>query len=240
MRVQTLTGERAAASPPARLSGAGIWDVLRLVLLVPMLGLLVAIPLTGQKESTWSELLADVHSGDVAQVVVTEELWATETGSQGVQVRWRDGLAHRYTWVRQVRGTGGGGGGGSTDLPRLHTAPSQLLQEMNPSLVVVRGEERWAGAHVFGWEISGHLQAALVVSWFLGLLLLVVSPWTWRASLWGWFWLMLVGYPGTVAYLLLSGPTPLVPIPRHPNRRLTGGWAFLLLVVVTTIWDRAV
>lgn len=31
-----------------------------------------------------------------------------------------------------------------------------------------------------------------------------------------------------VAFLLLAGPTYLLPEPEQPDRRLTGGWAFLL------------
>jgi hypothetical protein len=34
-------------------------------------------------------------------------------------------------------------------------------------------------------------------------------------------------------FLLLAGPTPGLPAPRDPARRLTGGWAFLICLVVT-------
>ena len=67
------------------------------------------------------------------------------------------------------------------------------------------------------------------------LVLLVGGRHPWRATRWAWFWLVvLTGVPtyAIVAYLLLSGRTPLVPAPRRGARRLTGGWAFLLGVLL--------
>lgn len=63
------------------------------------------------------------------------------------------------------------------------------------------------------------------------LLLLIGGPQPWRATRWAWFWLALPVAPlGLLAYFLLGGPLG-VARPRHPNRRLTGGWAFLLALV---------
>jgi hypothetical protein len=66
------------------------------------------------------------------------------------------------------------------------------------------------------------------------LLLLVREPQPWRATPWAWFWIWTTPI-GTPLYLLLSGPTPLLPAPRNPNRRLTGGWAFLLAFVLGSL-----
>lgn len=57
----------------------------------------------------------------------------------------------------------------------------------------------------------------------LTLMLLINGPPPW----WAWFWLG-TNPVGAVAFLVLSGPTPGVPAPDNPARRLTGGWAFLL------------
>ena len=38
---------------------------------------------------------------------------------------------------------------------------------------------------------------------------------------------------GVLVHLLLSGPTPGLPAPRRPHRRLNGGWAFLVYVLAT-------
>jgi hypothetical protein len=37
---------------------------------------------------------------------------------------------------------------------------------------------------------------------------------------------------GMIAFLLLGGPTSLIPLPQDRGRRLTGGWAFLLALIV--------
>jgi hypothetical protein len=46
---------------------------------------------------------------------------------------------------------------------------------------------------------------------------------------------MTVPVVGTMAMLLLSGPTPGLPAPRATARRLTGGWAFVLSAVVAGV-----
>ena len=45
-------------------------------------------------------------------------------------------------------------------------------------------------------------------------------------------WLLLPPV-GSIAFLLLSGPTAGLPAPRNPRRRLSGGWAFLLSLPLT-------
>ena len=52
-----------------------------------------------------------------------------------------------------------------------------------------------------------------------------------RATRWAWFWLQW-NPVGVLAFLLLSGPVPGVPAPRPGARRLTGGWAFLLSLLL--------
>ncbi len=55
---------------------------------------------------------------------------------------------------------------------------------------------------------------------------------------WAWAWFMVLGGPlGSVAYLLLGGPLGVVR-PRAGHRRLTGGWAFLIsLVIFNDTWS---
>jgi hypothetical protein len=63
-------------------------------------------------------------------------------------------------------------------------------------------------------------------------LLPAAGPEPWRATRWAWLWAVLLAAPvGTLAFALLSGPTPLVPAPRNRARRLTGGWALVILTV---------
>jgi hypothetical protein len=64
-------------------------------------------------------------------------------------------------------------------------------------------------------------------------LVLKGGPRPWRATRWAWAWLVLLVPPyGIAAYLVLGGPTGLLR-PRDPRRVwLTGGWAFLLALVL--------
>jgi hypothetical protein len=82
---------------------------------------------------------------------------------------------------------------------------------------------------------------ALGISAFLlflaGFPLLMIGPHPWRATRWAWFWLLLPPV-GNVVFLLLSGPTPGVPRPRNPRRRLTGGWAFWLSLPLMSVLAR--
>jgi hypothetical protein len=219
---------------PARSVAARRWDRVRHVLLLVVLTLLTAIVLTGERPATWAELRERVRAGEVEQVTVSGELLAGSIGYSTVEVTWRDGLFHDYVWVRQVRGHNIGQV--PTGLPRLHTAPSVRLQELAPGLSVVRGPERFGGDEFLGWRVASALQVGLLLTWFLTVLLLVAAPRTWRATPFAWFWLLLtpVGVP---AFLLLAGPTPGLPEPRDSARRLTGGWAFLLLLAVG--WGQA-
>ncbi len=59
------------------------------------------------------------------------------------------------------------------------------------------------------------------------------GPRPWRATRWAWAWLVLLVPPfGIAAYLALGGPTGLFR-PRDPRRVwLTGGWAFLLALLL--------
>lgn len=64
---------------------------------------------------------------------------------------------------------------------------------------------------------------------------IIASPEPRFATRWAWFWLAAYVWPAAVAYLLLE-PTAAwrrEPV-RAPGRRLTGGWAFLIGVLVGT------
>lgn len=84
-----------------------------------------------------------------------------------------------------------------------------------------------------GWRLPDWLGLVGVGLAISTLCLIVLGPEPWRATRWAWFWLLGLGAPVVmVVYLLLAGPTSAVPPPRDTSRRLTGGWAFLISVVV--------
>ena len=62
--------------------------------------------------------------------------------------------------------------------------------------------------------------------------LLVAGPKPRLATRWAWFWLFCVAPPlSTLAFLLLGGSV-VAGQREHRGRRLTGGWAFLLSIVL--------
>jgi hypothetical protein len=85
---------------------------------------------------------------------------------------------------------------------------------------------------------AGHASSLLALLaiplglWWL--ILLTAGPQPWRATRWAWFWLS-GSVVGAIAFVLLSGPLPRVRGPRRPERRLTGGWALLIGVVLAGI-----
>lgn len=79
----------------------------------------------------------------------------------------------------------------------------------------------------------------LVLAWLTTMWLLVSGPEPYRATRWAWFWLSAPPM-GLLAFVVLSGPTPGLGVRRPVDRRLRGGWAFvlglLLLSVVVPPW----
>jgi hypothetical protein len=105
-------------------------------------------------------------------------------------------------------------------------------------LAVVLGERVDPGTSApgmrvaYGVAVPGWVALLGLAAWFGSWLLIIGGPQPWRATRWAWAWLASIGAPvGLLAFLLLGGPLG-VGRPRNPARRLTGGWAFLLALVV--------
>ena len=76
-------------------------------------------------------------------------------------------------------------------------------------------------------------QAALFQLRTLADLTYVVFP---NDERWGWFWLVLLTVPlGPLAFLLAGGPTSRTVVDQEQEGRLTGGWAFLLALLVGSV-----
>jgi hypothetical protein len=148
-----------------------------------------------------------------------------------VYVRWHDrGLDH-VTVVLQATSRKVDTSDAADDnvTARLYDAPSRVLQDLQPGLRVIDDDRLSAGSRVLGFEIPSWLIVTWLALTLAGFGLLVGGPQPWWATRWAWLWLAAVSVPVLgAAFLLLSGPTPGVPKPRSPNRRLTGGWAFLI------------
>jgi hypothetical protein len=243
--VDGLTGEpgrpgavtdvpRPSDRPQAWTRGDQRWDRLRYALLIGWLVVLVLAVVTGERTTSWSELRSLVASGEVDSVRVTGELPARSTGSATVRVHWRHGSLRHAAEVVQVRGparTARGRRGGEDARPVVRERPSALLTELQPELRVTRDRRYESGGQLAGWWVSPPVALGAFLLFVTGLGLLIGGPQPWRATRWAWFWLQLPPV-GTLAFLLLTGPTPGLPGPRNEHRRLTGRWAFLLLMLI--------
>jgi hypothetical protein len=89
--------------------------------------------------------------------------------------------------------------------------PRETLRSITSGMQITKGSS--LGDSSFSSWSGGHRGAV------------VLALLTWLAVL------FLTGPLGSVAYLLLGGPLS-AGRPRAPHRRLTGGWAFLLAMVV--------
>lgn len=203
--------------------------------------MLAVLPFAGERTGEWSDLQSLVRAGTVTEVQVDGELPASSNGFATVGIHWHRGLLDYVTTVRQVRGDESGDAPSSADVSAvLHSAPGDRLAALQPGLRISRDErESYAEATMLGFEVPEILALVRVALMLLGMGILVRGPAPWRATPWAWFW-WLWNPVGIAAFLLASGPLPGLPAPRNPNRRLTGGWSFLLMLVVTslsfTVW----
>jgi len=215
------------------------WDRLRYTLIIGWLIVIIATPVTGERTSSWGEVRSLVAAGKVDAVRVSGELVSRATGFSVVDVRWRHGWLRYTAQVVHVRGQRRGLGRAAAanhDAPVVRTSPSSRLTALQPGLEVTREQRRVDGGQLFGFQVPSALAIPAFLLFLAGLGLLMAGPRPWRATRWAWFWLLMPPV-GIVVYLVLSGPTPGIPGPRNPERRLTGGWAFLLSLVLTAVLE---
>ena len=229
-------GEEAASPTPDRQRPVGSrdrrWDGFRWVLLTCWLLVVVTTVVTGERDSSWQQVRDAVAAGEVRSVRVVGELPADARGFSSVGVHWRQGLIGYTTGVVQVRGQHRPGAGAAVDGdPVLREPPSSRLSALQPGLEVTRTQQRSGGSQMLGWHVPSSLGFLGLLLFCAGLVLLAVGPEPWRATRWGWFWLQVTPV-GSIVFLVLSGPTAGLPGPRDTRRRLTGGWAFLLSVLL--------
>ena len=228
-----------AATPPQASPPVDEWlrrdRVAAWCLVAAWVALVVSAVLTGSRPSTYAQLQGLVASGEVTRVELVGEPLSDDTfGSNGIEVRWREGLVTRTASVMQASsereaGRGRGSWDGATVIVG---SVEDHLRRLDRDVSFVRGEHRSrsftvAGLETPGWVGLGYL-AVLV-----GTIALVTGPRPWRATRWAWAWLVLLVPPyGVAAYLLLGGPIGLFR-PRDPRRVwLTSGWAFLLALLL--------
>ncbi|GAB3597638.1 hypothetical protein GCM10027446_26020 [Angustibacter peucedani] len=229
--------ERPALRPEQVDGWATPWVVVRTAVVVMVLGVLALVVLMGARASPLHALERALRTGQVHEATVYGPLLPEgATGCVTQQVVWRGQGLHRRTEVRATRGTDGGCLGARPRPPV--TDADVLVQRLAPGVVVHRVPDR-SGPQlaVAGWGLPDWLRVPAVLSLLAVLVLLVSTPSPWRATRWAWFWLF--GSPvAVVLFLLFGGPLVGLPRARLGHRRLTGGWSFLLavLVVPATTW----
>ncbi len=193
----------------------------------------------GERPSSFSTLERAVASEEVDRVEVAGDLQRGARGFAVVDVHWRQGAFAYGTQVVEARPRRAARryASGEERVTAVMTEDvAARLVASRPGLDVVRVQPAGATADLLGRRLPAWMVWPSLVLGVGSLVLLVVGPEPRRATRWAWFWVLGVAPPaGMLAFLLLSGATPLLPPPREPARRLTGGWAFLLSAAVGTV-----
>jgi len=207
-------------------TGGGRWSTrVRYVLLGCAALLMVAGLVLGARNTSFGRLEGAVGAGDVDSVRVI----GGGPGYEGpVRVQWRPGLVRYQTEVGPARLRRLAG---RFDDPAASRDVGTYLRTLQPGLTVTHSPWPSTDSTVWGWSLPGWMGLAVAALFFASLGLLMSGPEPWRATRWAWFWLITTPL-GVLPFLLLSGPTPPLPVPRATARRLTGGWAFLLVLVL--------
>ena len=219
-----------APARPARAELSGLaWCGIAWALLVCCFALLVTGLVVGERTSSYNGLRDAVASGDVDSVVVTGGTTAPFLGRASVRVHWREGIFRYQASVveqhpqRRTQTRAG--------VPVVYSVERDL-EDLDTVAVERRPHDHPDDNVIYGWRLPHWTETAVLVVGAAGLLLLIAGPQPRRATRWAWFWLMSAAPPaGFLAFLLLSGR--LSPRPQASlGRRLTGGWAFLLAMVI--------
>lgn len=204
------------------------------VLLAATVVLTGAWVVLGQQESSYRDLRAAVADGDVNEVTVYG-VTAPYRGRVDVEVQWRTGPFGIFRHLAEV----------TEQHPQRTTVRhgrvvvedvGEDLLARDPDLAVERRNETapWLNTSAYGRPVPAWVAIGGLVVGFAVLLLLVGGPQPFRATRWAWFWLIGAVPPlGIMAFLLVGGATRVLP-PRRPDDRLTGGWAFLLALVLNS------
>jgi len=215
--------------PRWRLTGAGMG-----LLCLVTVALMVTM---GTRPATYGDLLDDVASGKVTEVqVIGAGANATPPGDR-VELRWTvlSGALDQYAVVQ----VGDDRDHESAEEPVFVSSgdPRDTLRSLDQDVVITPGSSAGDPSFtVMEWRTPGPLALLAIATWLAVLLLIIGGPEPWRATRWAWGWAWLLAGPlGGAAYLLLGGPLGLLR-PASPHRRLTGGWALLVVWFVFAGW----
>lgn len=205
------------------------WRLTGLALVVAWVAVVVAALLVAEKQQTLTDLEQSLANGSVSDVELVQPDY--DAGPRiPVVLRWREHGLRRWADVTVRPGETSPASRpdviSGDPVAHLEGLGAHVRTSLgSPADIPVRSSWSWRGG---GWTGPGSFGALVLGAWVASFLTLGLGPEPWRATRWGWGWFVLLGGPfGAMAYVLLGGPLGL-PRPRHPHRRLTGGWAFLL------------
>ncbi len=212
---------------------------LRWGLSAAVLLLAVLLPLVATHPGSLADLREALAGGSVTEVAVSGALPEGAVGYGTARVVWVAGGTTHATDVLQVsdRAVSTGDAGRTGD---------QVVGDVRDHLAALPGagavritsddRPRRSTGEIFGWEVPSWFSAAAFATWLLTVVLLSGVAEPRRATRWAWLWVLLspfavLGVPAflAVGYAPWSSSSP----PR--GRRLTGGWAFVLVWVLGSI-----
>ncbi|GAA3813862.1 hypothetical protein [Cellulomonas soli] len=210
------TTASVATVAPSGLPGLLVRGVVALALLIGWVQV-YASPV----ERDLSDLYGALEAGQVTSVTIERprEVWSDGQGT--FAVRW----------------SGAGRPGSSTYRYEVSSDPAVTAVdqgEVIASLAAQSPQQVDVTWHA-GPLPTGHVPLLGPLGVLGGLLVLVLGPQPRLATRWAWFWLATIT-PVWLAFVVLE-PVPLwrrVPAPSRPGR-LTGGWAFVLVLVLNPL-----
>lgn len=233
--VPGTTDDVVVAAEP-RVSTA--WTVARWLTLAAFVATVVALVLTGTREASYADLQRGLQSGSVTQVRVEgalEQLPGAGDQVHGVttvRLVWEQGWETRGTTVRQASSQSVLDAQ-ATGVPHSGAVVGPIADELaihSPDVEITYADPDRAWTSWGPWRMaSGPVAVLPAVVGVLWLLVLAAGPEPRHATRFAWFWLafsplVLLAVP---AYLVLGARGA-----QEGRRRLTGGWAFLLTLVL--------
>ncbi|RKT78146.1 hypothetical protein DFJ68_1584 [Terracoccus luteus] len=231
----TAAATREPAAPPLWSTDRWRWALLAATAL-----LLAVFPFVATAPAALGDLDDAVRDGSVTRVTVTDPLGPEANGFATAQVTWREHGVARAAEVRQVSDATTGGtvlSDGTDRATEVGSVVDHLRAVPGGESLVVDVVDRHGGASFAGWQVPTWFMTAALVVWLLTLAL-VAGPEPWRGTRWAWFWFVFSPFffVAVPAFLLLGGRLPWGGTePRV--RRLTGGKAWILVVLATVVLD---
>lgn len=232
--VSTAPGERGSE----RRVG-GWWQVWRGALLLMLIAVALGTLAFGSHRASFDDLKDQLQHHAISHLRVEGALPAGASGNALVRVKWRAHGVTRFTQIEQASSRSQldqGLSDGSADerTGRVVGDVDSQLRHYDPDVQITHRKDvtGLSGTVVFGWQIPAALALLTAFVWALTIGSLVNGPEPRLATKWAWGWGLVSPVTLLVIPLYLLTAAPWRGGSRAPSgKRLTGGWAFLLLVV---------